>query len=160
MMVLPDGFKSPEHMSQTWESPRSGSTFLTKGEKINAKRWFQFNHKTPDVVSAASSELLMKASIGKLDCWFDHVKASPLGRLLGRERSPDDNPAPGDENEKDGRRPEGGSGKERAVVASCAKRQRGVQLPDLGDRAAACEKEKCAGLHRGHPQLQKEALVR
>ena len=34
--VLPDGFKSPQHMSQTWESLKGCSTFLTKGEKIKA----------------------------------------------------------------------------------------------------------------------------
>ena len=34
--VLPDGFKSPQHMSQTWDSLKFCSTFLTKGEKIKA----------------------------------------------------------------------------------------------------------------------------
>ena len=48
--------------------------------------------------------------------------------MLGREKLPDDNPAAGDENEEDGRRPEGAPGNERAVVASCAEPPRGVQL--------------------------------
>ena len=68
--------------------------------------------------------------IGTLDLWFDHVDASPLGRLLGREKLLDDNPAAGDENEEDGRRLEGAPGNERAVVAGCAEPPRGVQPSD------------------------------
>ena len=121
--VLADGFNSPEHMSQPWESLRGCSTFLTKGEKIKAARWFQFNRRTQDVLSTASSLLLIITYIGMLDRWFDHG-------LLGREKPPDDNPAAGDKNEEDGRRPEGAPGNERAVVASCAEPSRGVQLSD------------------------------
>ena len=128
--VLPGGFNSPEHMSQTWESLRGSSTFLTKGEKIKAARWFQFNRRTRDVLSTASSLLLIITHIGMLDRWFDYVDASPLGRLLGREKPPDDNPAAGDENEEDSGRPEGAPGNERSVVASCAEPPRGVQLSD------------------------------
>ena len=83
--------------------------------------------------------------IGMLDRWFDHVDASPLVRLLGQEKPPDDNPAAGDENEEDGRRPEGRS---LLVVQShrvaCSFR-------------SAREQEKYAGLSRGHPQLQKHS---
>ena len=79
--VLPDGFNGPEHMSQTWESLRGCSTFLVKGEKIKAARWFQFNRRTRDVLSA-SSLLLIITNIGMPDRWFDHVDASPLGRLV------------------------------------------------------------------------------
>ena len=61
---------------------------------------------------------------------FDHVDASTYGRLLGREKPPDDSPAAGDENEEDGRRPEGASGNGRTVVAGCAEPARGVQLSD------------------------------
>ena len=106
MVCSQDGFIGPEHMSQTWESLRGCSTFLTKGEKIKA-RWFQFNRRRRDVLSRASSLLLIITYIRMLDRWFDHVDASPLGRLLGREKPPDDNPAAGDENEEDGRRLEG-----------------------------------------------------
>ena len=70
--VFPDGFNSPEHMSQTWESPRGCSNFLTKCEKIKAARWSQFNRRTRDVLSTASSLLLMITCIGMLDRW-DHV---------------------------------------------------------------------------------------
>ena len=58
---------------------------LTKGVKIQAVRWFQFNRTTRDVRSTASSLLLMITYIGMKDRWFDRVDASPLGRLLGRE---------------------------------------------------------------------------
>ena len=98
--VLPDGFNSPEHMSQTCESLRSCSTFLTKCEKNKAARWLQFNRRTRDVLSTASSLLLIVNYIGMLDRWFDHVDASPLSRLLGQEKPLDDNPAAGDENER------------------------------------------------------------
>ena len=56
------------------------------------------------MLSTAPSLLLMIPHIGTLDLWFDHVDASPLGRLFGREKLPDDNLAAGDENEEDGRR--------------------------------------------------------
>ena len=123
--VLPDGFKSPERMARTWESLRGCSTFLTKGEKIKAARWFRFNRRTRDVLSKASSLLLMITYIGMLDRWFDHV-------LVGCwvQRNPDDNPAAADENEEDGRRPEGAPGNEHAIVAGCAEPPRGVQLSD------------------------------
>ena len=65
-----------------------------------------------------------------LDRWFDHADASPLGRLLGREKHLGDNPEAGDENEEDGRRPEEAPGNERAVVAGCVEPPRGVQLSD------------------------------
>ena len=78
--VRPDGFNSPEHTSQTWESLRGCSTFLTKGEKIKAARWFQYNRRARDVLSTGSSLLLMITYIGMLGRWFDHVGASPLGR--------------------------------------------------------------------------------
>ena len=45
-------------------------------------------------------------------------------------KPPDDSPAAGDENEEDGRHPEGAQGNERAVDASCAEPPRGVQLSD------------------------------
>ena len=61
---------------------------LTKGEKIKGARWFQFNRRTRDVLST----LLIITYIGMLDCRFDHVDASPLGRLYGREKPPDDSP--------------------------------------------------------------------
>ena len=57
----------PEHMSQTWESLRGCSTFLTKGEKIKAARWFQFNRRTRDVLFTASPLLLTTTYIGMLD---------------------------------------------------------------------------------------------
>ena len=78
-----------------------------------------------------------------LDRWFDHVDASPAGRLLGREKHPDDNPAAGDENEEDGRRPERATGNECAVVASCAEPPRGVQLSDW-EQQRANKKNKLA----------------
>ena len=56
------------------------------------------------MLSTASSLLLIITCIVMLDRWFDHVDGSPLGRLLGREKPPDDNPAAGDENEEDSRR--------------------------------------------------------
>ena len=80
------------------------------------------------MLSTASSLLLISTYIGMLDRYFDHVDASTLGRLLGREEPPDDNPAAGDENEEDGGRPKGAPGTERAVVASCPQPPRFVQL--------------------------------
>ena len=80
---------SPEHMAQTWEPLRGCSTFLTKGEKIKAARWFQFNRGTRDVLSTASSLLLMIAT------W------SVVGSAAG--------------DEEDGRRPEGAPGNEACV---------------------------------------------
>ena len=63
------------HMAPSWESLRGCSTFLRKGEKIKAARWFQFNRfRTRDALSTASSLLLMITNIGM------------LGRLLGREK--------------------------------------------------------------------------
>ena len=103
---------------------------LTKGEKIKAARWFQFNRRARNVLFTASSLLLIITYIGMLDRRIDHVDALPLGRLLGGEKLPNDNPAAGDEKEKDGGRPEGAPGNERAVVASCAEPPRGVQLSD------------------------------
>ena len=79
--VFPDGFNSPRHMYQPWESLKGCSTFLTKGEKIKAARWFQFNRRTRVVLFTAPSLLLITIFIGMLNCWFDHVDASPLGRL-------------------------------------------------------------------------------
>ena len=52
-----------------------------------AVRWFQFNHRTQDVLSMASSLLLVITYIAMLDRWFDHVDASPLGRLLAERSS-------------------------------------------------------------------------
>ena len=94
------GFNGPEHMALTWESLRGCSTFLTKGEKIKAARWFQFNRRTRDVLSTASSLL-----------------------------HDDDAAAGDDENEEGGRRPEGSPGSDRAV-GGCAEPPRGVQLSD------------------------------
>ena len=101
--VFPGRFSSPEHVARTWESLRGCSTFLTKGEKIKAARWFQFNRRTRDVLSTALSLLLMITYIAMLDRWFDYVDTSPLGQLLGRGKPPDDTAAAGDENEEDGR---------------------------------------------------------
>ena len=88
MVCSQDGFFCPGHMSQTWESLRGCSTFLTKGEKIKAARWFQFNRRTRDVLSTVSSLLMIITYIGMLDRWFDHVDASPLGRLVGSREAP------------------------------------------------------------------------
>ena len=105
--VLPDGFNSSEHMSQTWEFKRGCSIFLTKGEKIKVARWFQFNRRT------------------RMFCPRHHLfglTTSTRRHLVGCwvEKPPDDNPAAGDENEEDGRRPKGAPGSEHAVVARCA----------------------------------------
>ena len=103
---------------------------LDEGREDQGCEWFQFNRRTRDVLSTASSLLLINTYVGMLDRWFDHVDASPLGRLYGREKPPDDSPAAGDENKEGGRRPEGAPGNERAVVASCVEPPRGVQLSD------------------------------
>ena len=78
--VLPGGFNSPEHMAQTWESSRGCSTFLTKGEKIKAARWFKFNRRTRDMLSTAPSLLLMIPTSGR---WTFGLTMSTRHHLVG-----------------------------------------------------------------------------